>query len=97
MDSNQILSLPMSPDADAGPTVRDYLRVTFQTFLQEGEGFSGKRPLGNSDWDYQLAAALIKGGAIRGQLDEYEDPEEFEWKDYNDVMTMVVAEVFKTP
>jgi hypothetical protein len=34
------------------------------------EGFSGKRPFGNSCWDGDLISCLIKNKLIKGKLDE---------------------------
>jgi hypothetical protein len=59
-------------DSDAGKnlTIRQYLHVLLQTLWTEQEGFSGKRPFGNSGWSYDLYKPLIQAGAIRGKLDE---------------------------
>lgn len=46
----EILDLPMDKeenDAQAS-SVRGYLKTLLKTLWEEGEGFSGKRPLGNS-------------------------------------------------
>ena len=90
MTGSEILALPMGEYADAGPTLGDYLRVTLKTLIREGEGFSGKRPLGNSDWDYQLAKVLLEYKVIPGTLDEDGDPESFEWTDFNKAMELAV-------
>lgn len=67
--TTQILDLPMPPnDADA-PTVRGYLKALLRELWREGEGFSGKRPFGNSGWEYELYNALVKGGVVMGKLD----------------------------
>jgi hypothetical protein len=64
-----ILDLPMGPnDADAA-TVRDYLKALLLKLWQEDEGFSGKRPFGNSGWKYEVYTALVKAGAVPGKLD----------------------------
>lgn len=56
------LSLKMpSNDADA-ETVRDYLKALLTHLWEEGEGFSGKRPFGNSGWEYDLYGALEQSG-----------------------------------
>lgn len=56
---------------DAGAdTVRDYLRCLLSTLLVEQEGFSGKRPFGNSDWIGELEIALIDAGLIEGRVDD---------------------------
>jgi hypothetical protein len=72
MTAYQILDLEMDPQRnDAGAsTIREYYKTLLKTLLETGEGFSGKRPLGNSDWEYQLYEALVKGGAIQGTLNE---------------------------
>lgn len=59
-------------DSDAGDniTVRDYLRILLSTLWTEKEGFSGKRPFGNSSWEYDLYEPLVKGGFVPGTLDE---------------------------
>lgn len=65
-----ILDLPMQEnDADAA-TIRDYLKALLLTLLAEGEGFSGKRPFGNSGWDRDLHIPLVKAGIVKGTLDE---------------------------
>lgn len=64
-----ILDLPMGPnDADA-VTVRDYLKALLSELWRKEDGFSGKRPFGNSGWQCEIHAALIKAGAITGKLD----------------------------
>lgn len=66
-----ILNLPMNPEQnDAGATtIRIYLKKLLSTLWAEGEGFSGKRPFGNSGWDYDLYPPLITAGLIKGTLD----------------------------
>lgn len=70
MTPQEILTLPV-PDCDAGSglTVRSYLLALLLLVWQEGEGFSGKRPWGNSGWDSDLALALVLGGAMEGVVD----------------------------
>ena len=65
------LSFRFSSDAGADITIRDYLSKLLLKLWKDKEGFSGKRPWGNSGWDYDLYTALIKGKYITGQLDEY--------------------------
>lgn len=60
----------MSGDLNRELTVRQYLKVLLVTLWDEGESFSAKRPFGNSGWQYDLYAALIKVGAIEGSLDD---------------------------
>lgn len=64
------LEVRFSSDAGYDLTVREYLRTLLMTMWEEGEGFSGKRPFGNSGWEYDLYKPLIAGGFIPGKLDE---------------------------
>ncbi|OPG13660.1 hypothetical protein [Microbispora sp. GKU 823] len=66
----QILDTPMPPnDADAA-TIRDYLIALLSLVWDHGEGFNGKRPFGNSSWQYELYAALARAGHIKATFDE---------------------------
>jgi hypothetical protein len=51
-------------------TVRQYLIELLATLWSEGESFSGKRPFGNSGWEYDVFVPLIKAGHIPGSVDE---------------------------
>lgn len=64
------LDIVFSSDAGDDLTIRDYFRVLLSTLWDEKEGFSGKRPFGNSGWEYDLYKPLIEAGAIPGKLDE---------------------------
>lgn len=66
----EVLDLPMQKnDADA-ETVGEYLMSLLLELWHEEESFSGKRPFGNSGWKYELYPALIKGGLVKGEIDE---------------------------
>lgn len=51
-------------------TVREYFKELLTALWNEGEGFSGKRPFGNSGWENDLAIPLIREGIVKGSLDE---------------------------
>lgn len=71
MTDRDLLNVPMgSNDADAA-TVGEYLTQLLLALWQYKEGFSGKRPFGNSGWDYDLYLALMKAGLVEGTLDEF--------------------------
>lgn len=61
--AHKILTLQLPADSDFGPvTVQEaLLRLSLQVW-KEGEEFSGKRPLGNSDWQSQITDAVIAAG-----------------------------------
>lgn len=45
-------------------TLATYLQDLLHTLWVEEEGFSGKRPFGNSYWQYEVYEALIQAGLI---------------------------------
>ena len=51
-------------------TLRDYFKELLETLIVEEEGFSGKRPFGNSGWFGDVVTALIIAGAIEGDIDD---------------------------
>lgn len=61
MTSN-ILDLKLAPnDANAG-TVREYLVALLHQLWTREDGFSGKRPFGNSGWQYEVYDAIEQAG-----------------------------------
>lgn len=66
----QVLRCPMPEnDADAA-TVGEYLGLLLSTLWLQDEGFSSKRPFGNSSWKYEVYEAMSKVGLIEDVLDE---------------------------
>lgn len=53
-------------------TIRHYFCLLLFTLWKEGEGFSGKRPFGNSGWEYTIYEILVKCGAVKGTF-EYDE------------------------
>jgi hypothetical protein len=70
MTDDEILELKMSSDIGE-TTIREWLRELLLTLWREGEGFSGKRPFGNSGWELDAYATLIKSGVVKGELGEF--------------------------
>lgn len=67
----EMLDLPLVDHTETeSKTIRDYLISLLSTLWHEGECFSGKRPFGNSGWQYDLYKPLIISGVIDGELDE---------------------------
>jgi hypothetical protein len=68
--ANRILDLRLDGnDADAA-TVREYLIALLSELWTGEQGFSGKRPFGNSGWQYDIYIPLMRAGMISGELDE---------------------------
>jgi len=67
----EILNLKIDNDDFSDDlTIKGYLRLLLATLWNEGESFSGKRPFGNSGWEYDLYLPLVKAGVVVGELDE---------------------------
>jgi hypothetical protein len=89
MTSAEILALPMDHNDAGATTIQAYLQALLVTLWQEEESFSGKRPFGNSDWQWDVYKALVKGGAVPGKVDD-DDLQELDEKLANEVMLEVI-------
>jgi hypothetical protein len=76
VDIQEVLDCPMQENDSEATTIKGYLKALLFTLWDEGEGFSGKRPFGNSNWEDDVAFALVKGKFIKGRItSEMEDGE----------------------
>lgn len=66
---DDILDVEMQPNDANAKTIRGYLKALVQVVWEQEEGFSGKRPFGNSGWQYDLALALVRAGKVEGKID----------------------------
>jgi hypothetical protein len=66
----QVLDLPLPENDSGASTVRGYLGALLAGLWREEAGFSGKRPFGNSSWQYDIYVPMIHAGMVAGQLDE---------------------------
>jgi hypothetical protein len=64
-----ILDVKIKDEDSGAKTVREYFKALLDKLFEEGDGFSGKRPFGNSGWEYTLKQALVKSGHVDGKLD----------------------------
>ena len=62
-----ILELSMGTNDAKAKTIRGYLKSLLSELWREEESFSGKRPFGNSGWQWEVYRALIDGGAVPGK------------------------------
>lgn len=60
VDIQAVLNCPLEENDSGANTVKGYLKALLSTLWDECEGFSGKRPFGNSGWEYDLTDALIE-------------------------------------
>lgn len=71
-DTLGVLDLPMGDNDANAATIRGYLKALLTKLWDEGEGFSGKRPFGNSGWERDLYFPLVKAKCVEGKLETYE-------------------------
>lgn len=78
LKGKDVLALKMQKgnDADAS-TIHDYFKRLIEELWSSGEAFSGKRPFGNSGWEYELYTALGQNNAIDVKFDAHGHIEEF--------------------
>lgn len=68
--AHQLLHLPIGDNDANAATVGEYLGLLLSTLWLQQEGFSGKRPFGNSDWTTPVYLAMGKAGLTNFTLDE---------------------------
>lgn len=47
-------------------TLREYFKSMLLSLWKQREGFSGKRPLGDSGWDWEIYKVLTLAGYLEG-------------------------------
>lgn len=70
--AQEVLRCKMVRNDAGASTIRGYLVTLAFTVFDEGEGFSGKRPFGNSGWEHELYESLVKGKLLQGTVDDGE-------------------------
>lgn len=68
--SHPVLDLPMGDNDANAASVREYLTKLLAGVWEYGESFDGKRPFGNSSWEYELYQPLGRAGLIDVTFDE---------------------------
>ena len=68
MRGEDILKLKMSENSAGATTIGEYLQKLLFELWTEGERFSGKRPFGDSDWEYELFYPLCDAGLVSYRL-----------------------------
>ena len=58
----------MVPNDAGASTIGEYLlKLGYEAWVQE-EGFSGKRPFGNSGWKHEVAQSLVLDEVVAGEV-----------------------------
>lgn len=80
MTNKEILELKFeSTDLGREISIRDFFKELLTALFKEGECFSGKRPFGNSGWDYDLCVCLVKNEVIKGKCLKYGDLDDWDY------------------
>jgi len=74
-------------------TFRKFFQELLLTLWSELEGFSGKRPFGNSCWDNEVYAGLVKNGLVKGHIDEDGGVEELDYQKADDIIFKMIKEL----
>jgi hypothetical protein len=84
----------LSNDLHKRVSLREYFKAQLAALWRESDSFSGKYPLGNSGWEWEIAIMLIKHGFIAAKLDHrgagYDELEE--WPAEADVLIRACIE-----
>jgi hypothetical protein len=64
----EVLALPLAANDAGAATVRDYLVSLLALVWRDGECFDGKRPFGNSSWEYELYLPIVAAGMVDGEV-----------------------------
>jgi hypothetical protein len=75
-------------------TVKEMLQELLIKVWNEEEGFSGKRPFGNSGWKYDVAAVLISQGYLPGELDEEGYIDSVDMVEFDTLVTKLIKYIF---
>ena len=83
-----------SVDVPEGTTIGEYLRLLLETLWREEDCFSGKRPFGNSGWNYDIYRALAREDQIESTA--YDEGDGFIEYEYDtESADKLIADVIK--
>lgn len=89
-----VLKCKMEENEGGAATVGIYLINLLKMVWSEGEGFDGKRPFGNSCWEFDIYIALSEAGLIDGLTrDEDGYIDSFSYEDQNKADALVMRAI----
>lgn len=94
MNYKEHAKIPMQENDAGAKTIGEYLEKLLLTLWDEEDGFSGKRPFGNSGWKWEVYIALISAKVVNGKLDEDGYIEEIDFSMADDVVRNIIIELF---
>lgn len=96
MTNAEILNLRVEAGDINETTIGGYLQTLLATMWEEGEGFSGKRPFGNSGWQYDLYKPLVKAGVVTGSIDADGYIDDIDTRTAHDTIARVIQALFES-
>ena len=87
-------NIPMQKNDAGAETIGEYLKLLLLTLWDEEEGFSGKRPFGNSGWQHEVYTALLTARVVDGKLDEDGFVDEIDYYDADNIVRKIIISVF---
>jgi hypothetical protein len=93
--ARQVLDTPMQPNDAEAATIRDYLVKLLTQVWEELDNFSGKRPFGNSGWEWEVHEALFRAGLIEGVWQDEETMQEADENAGDELVLAAIAELGK--
>lgn len=88
--------IPMQKNDIGAKTIGEYFEKLLLTLWDEQEEFSGKRPFGNSGWEYDVYASLISAGVVDGSLDEEGYVVDVTYSAANDIVCKMIKQIFSS-
>lgn len=94
MNYKDYAKIPMQENDAGAKTIGEYLKILLLTLWDKEEGFSGKRPFGNSGWQYEVYTALISAKVVNGKLDECGYVDDVDYHTADNVVREIIIGVF---
>ncbi len=96
--ARRVLDLPLPANDSGADTVRGYLTALLAELWEQEQSFNGKRPFGNSSWQYDIYLPLARAGLVTGTVtgddeDGYELGGDFDHRAADRLMQAAIAEV----
>lgn len=94
MTNKQILDLQFeSRDLEQVITIREFFKKLLTTLFEQGETFNGKRPFGNSGWDWDLKICLCQNSIIEATYSEKYDDWDFDTEEVDNKILELIKEL----
>lgn len=95
MESKELLKLPMNDEYSGAKTLGEYLKLLLLSLWQFKDEFSGKRPFGNSLWEYDVYICLAENtNLVGGVKDKDGFWEDIDLNEANKVIFELINECF---